>query len=352
MELEKIYKTLTDASRPIEVFGDRTKEEIKKLWRNMAKNAHPDGLPTHQKDFGEKVMCLLNELYAKAMKELDEGIYNLTDARELYKKMKPNMEFDLSGEDYQFYEHIMQSDVGDIYKGMHRDDLVYLKIALEEADNEIIENEYNLLSRLDHQSLPKVLDILKINGLFSIIFADFKGMPFDEFEKAYGLVPGEHIVWMLERMLSAVGYLHSEKIIHGNIKPGTVYINPDIHNIILLDYALCVEEANEKTSKYRIINNGYTAPEVNARTKVLPNSDIYSVGKIAIKLLGGDINTNGMPMAVDARVREFIRKLVAEEARDRPNDAYQLWDEVIELRNKVYGKERFLKLEKKYKGGI
>ena len=340
------------ASRPIEVFGDNTKEDIKKRYRHMAKKCHPDTLPSNQQALGEKVMSLLNLLYDKALKEFDEGIYHLTDARDLYKKMKPNMEFDLSGQCYKFYEHINESDAGDIYKGLCEDDIVYLKIALDEADNDIIENEFNLLSRLNHQSIPSVLDILKINGLSSIIFSDFKGMQFDGFMKEYGSVPGEHIVWMLERMLSTVGYLHSNNILHGNIKPGNIYVNPDIHNIILLDYALSIEEANENTRRYRIINDNYSAPEVNANTTVLPNTDIYSVGKIAIQLLGGDIKTNGMPVAVDARVREFIRKLVADNSSIRPNDAYQLWDEVIELRDKIYGKKRFLKLEKKYKGGI
>ena len=352
MSLKEIYSKLIASSRPIEIFGDVTKEVIQKKFRAMGKICHPDILPEDQKDFGGEAMKLLNQMYKKALQEFDEGIYNLTDVRDIYKHSKPSMEFDLSGDTYKFYEYISQDDVGETYKGLLNDDIVYLKIAMNQDDNELIENEFNLLSSFDHQSLPKVLDILKINGLSSIIFSDFKGMPMDEFFKEYGNVTGEHIVWMLERMLSAVGYLHSNNIVHGNIKPGNIYINPDIHNVILLDYSLCIEEANQLASKYRIVNDNYTAPEIDSNTIVLPNADIYSVGKIAIKLLGGDVISSGMPIHIDSRVRELIRSLVNADATRRENDAYRLWDQVIDLRNEVYGKERFLKLEKKYKGGI
>jgi len=352
MDIEKIYKKLINASRPIEIFGDISKEQIKKVFREFAKKCHPDKQPSDKREFGEEVMQLLNIMYEKALSEFEEGIYNLTDARDLYKKISPNMEFDLAGNKYKIYEYMSQGDVGEIYRGINEDDIVYLKIALSEADNDFIDSEFNLLLSLNHQSIPKVVDILKINDLLSILFSDFKGIPYDIFQREYGNVAGQHIVWMLERMLSAVGYLHSNNIVHGNIKPENIYINPDIHNVKLLDYSLAINKANEITSKYRIVNDNYSAPEVNSNIRVLPNTDIYSVGKLAIDLIGGDIKTNGMPIGVDPRVREFIRKLVDADANVRSNDAYELWDEVIAMRDQVYGKERFLKLEKKYKGGI
>lgn len=352
MYVKEIYKKIIEASRPIEIFGDVSKEEIKKVYHSIAKQCHPDIVPEDQKILGEKLMQLLNVMYTKALKEFDEGIYNLTDARDLYKKSTPFVDFDLSGKNYKFYEYVSQGDVGEIYKGLLNDEIVYLKVASDSNDNDNIENEYNLLTNLNHQSIPKVLDILKINGLSSIIFSDFKGMAFSDFQKEYGQVTGEHIVWMLERMLSTIGYLHSNNIVHGNIKPENIYINPDVHNIIILDYSLSIEKANEAASKYRIVNDNYTAPEVNANLRVLPNTDIYSIGKIAIKLLGGNIHTNGMPIGVDIKVRDFIRKLVNTDAKIRSNDAYELWDEIIAIRNEVYGKGRFLKLNKKYKGGI
>ena len=94
-----------------------------------------------------------------------------------------------------------------------------------------------------------------------------------------------------------------------------------------------------------IVNDCYTAPEVNKDSTVLPSSDIYSIGKIAIELLGGNIYNNGMPVSVDAKVRDFIRKMVTTDLSVRPNDAWNLWSELVELRNEVFGTKRFKKLD-------
>jgi serine/threonine protein kinase len=350
MNNEEVYKTLSELSRPIEIFGNTTKDNIKTIYRNMAKKYHPDKLSSDERTIGEKIMQLLNATYEQALKELDTGIYNLTDSKELYKHKKPCMEFNLSQGNYKFYEEISQGDTGVLYKGIHNDDIVYLKIALTEDDNNDIHNEYTLLSALNHHSIPKVLDIFKINGLTSIIFTDFKGIEVNQFIKDYGYMENEHILWILERILSAVGYLHSNNIVHGNIKPENIYIDSDTHNIILLDYSLAIEKADLSINKYRIINDNYTAPEVNINARVLPNSDIYSVGKIIIKLLGGDIHTNGMPIHIDIKIRNFIRRLITDNSKLRSNDAYKLWDEIIAIRHELYGRHRFLKLERKYKG--
>ena len=52
-----------------------------------------------------------------------------------------------------------------------------------------------------------------------------------------------------------------------------------------------------------------------------------------------------MPLRVSIEMRNFIRKLLDKNS----NDAWALWNELIELRNKLYGKTRFQKLERKLK---
>ena len=52
-----------------------------------------------------------------------------------------------------------------------------------------------------------------------------------------------------------------------------------------------------------------------------------------------------MPVSVDAKVRDFIRKMVTTDLSVRPNDAWNLWSELVELRNEVFGTKRFKKLD-------
>ena len=185
-----------------------------------------------------------------------------------------------------------------------------------------------------------------VNDTNAILMREVKGITMPELLEQYKKgVPAEHVMWMLERLLSVVGYLHSNCVVHGNIKPENIIINKDNHNVSLLGFSFCIPNANTSEAQYKIVNDYYTAPEVNKTARVLPSSDVYSIGKIAIKLLGGDISSNGMPISVDARVRAFIRKMVSSSLSDRPNDAWKLWSELIKLRNEVFGTQRFKKLD-------
>lgn len=142
-----------------------------------------------------------------------------------------------------------------------------------------------------------------------------------------------------------VGLLHSKKIVHGNIKPENLLIDVENHNVTLLDYSLCIKDADKYGSKYKIVNEFYTPKYVSSSSCVKPCTDIYALGIYAIDLMGGDIERIALPLTCDVRIRQFIRKLVSLDY----NDAWVLWDELRNLRTLVYGSERFKKLEMKRK---
>ncbi|MDR0979368.1 MAG: protein kinase [Lachnospiraceae bacterium] len=213
---------------------------------------------------------------------------------------------------------------------------------MDTADNELIDKEFETLKKLTHHSLPIVETQLVVNGNSAFLMREIEGTPLLRLLEEYpNGVPAEHVMWMLERLFSAIGYLHYNKVVHGNIKGEHILINKQNHNVSLLGFSLCITDADKPTAKYNVINDIYTAPEVDKNARVLPNADIYSVGKLAVLLLGGDVHSNGMPLSIDARIRSFIRTLVNPNPLERPNDAWVLWDEVIKLRNDVFGTERF-----------
>ena len=347
MTIKDTYEKLLKAKRPIDFFGTMaTEDELRKAFRQYAKKIHPDIVSEKDKYIAGEAFSVLNKLYNLGLSELEQGIYEIIDSVKIYQHMTPLFEITIKGQLYQFYENVFEGEVAYIFKGTSASDIVYLKVAIDSEDNDLITTEYNVLSTLRHQSFPYVEQKIMVNDTNSILMREVKGITMPELLEQYKKgVPAEHVMWMLERLLSAVGYLHSNRVVHGNIKPENIIINKDNHNVSLLGFSFCIPNANTSEAQYKIVNDYYTAPEVNKTARVLPSSDVYSIGKIAIKLLGGDVSSNGMPIFIDARVRAFIRKMVSNTLSDRPDDAWKLWSELIKLRNEVFGTQRFKKLD-------
>ncbi|MBR4178655.1 MAG: protein kinase family protein [Bacilli bacterium] len=343
MSTEEISNILLNANRPIDVFGDLSLEEVKKKYKLMVKKCHPDLFSNDKKDMASKLMILLNDYYERALKEFENGIYNITDEKEILETNEMLFDFEIRGKKYQIYKYLASDDVCDIYEGTCDEKVVLLKIAMDENDNELVENEYSVVKELDHYSIIKPLKKLKINDKVALIYEKPNALNIKDFKKTYGLINGSHVSWILERLLSVIGYLHSKKIVHGNIKEENVLIDPENHNVILIDYSLCISDADNPDSKYKIINDHFTPSYVTKDARVVPNTDIYAVGKIAVDLLGGDIDRVTLPISCDYRMRSFIRKLIS----GNEQDAWKLWDELRGIRTEVYGNERFKKLSKR-----
>ena len=283
-------------------------------------------------------------LYRQALFELQED----DDSKCSFDNYtKPLLVIKNKNNTYRFYENIFEGEVAHILKGAtESNNIVYLKIPINSSDDNLIKNECKILSSLKHQSMPYIIDVAKVNSKTSIIMKEIKGISMIELLKEYpNGIPEEHVMWMLERLLSSVGYLHSNCIVHGNIKPDNIMINKDNHNVSLTGFSFAILDANKDSAQYKIKNKYYTAPEVRKDVKVLPSSDIYSIGKIAIKLLGGDVVTGEIPDSVDEDIRKFIKKMINNDPSDRPDDAWKLWTELISLRIEVFGTKRFKKLD-------
>lgn len=347
MSLKETYQSLLKAKRPIDFFGKISKpEELKVLYKEYAKKVHPDKVRENERYLANEAFSILNRLYKLGLEEIEQGIYLTYNPVKFYQNQEPLFEIEVARKKYRFYENVFEGEVANIFRGLENDNLIYLKMAIDMEDNDLLQEEYMILNHIRHQSLPYVEEKIRINGAEAIIMREVKGITMPELMEQYCHgVPATHVLWMMERLLSVVGFLHSNCVVHGNIKPENILIDKSTHNVSLLGFSFAIAEANTKRAEYKIINDFYTAPEVKKGICVEPSTDIYSIGKIAIKLLGGNIFTNGMPISVDQRIRIFIRKMVAVNPKDRPRDAWKLWTELIQLRTEIFGTQRFLTLD-------
>lgn len=338
MTRQELYNYFVRAKRPIDCFGSvKSQKELKSIYLDYVKQIHPDTAVGRDQYISTQGFLLLQELYNKGLEELEKGIYCIKNIVDLYTKQDALFEINVHNKQYKFYELIFNGELADIYRGTCDKDLVVLKLAVDENDNELLKQEYDTLLNYSHPSIPIVRDYIKINGCSAVVMDNIDGENLVEIMKRHPKGLDIKIVaWMMERLLSVVGYLHSNYIVHGNIIPENIIVNGVTHNVSLTGFSFHVNKANEDDKHYQIRNDDFSAPEVNKTSKVNPSSDIYSLGKLFIYMLGGNISNNGLPIYIDNEVRKFIRSLVKESPLNRSDDAWKLWDEWRELRvNKV-----------------
>jgi len=81
------------------------------------------------------------------------------------------------------------------------------------------------------------------------------------------------------------------------------------------------------------------------RKPPLPASDLYSLGKTMIFLLGGDVEQGTCPQHVDERFVRFVQFLCRKSPRQRAQDAWEAAQQLAQLRLEVFGEQHFLALE-------
>ena len=151
-----------------------------------------------------------------------------------------------------------------------------------------------------------------------------------------------HVVWMLDRTLSVLGFCHQNMVVHGNIQPANIVMVPFNHNGVLVDFVFSIHKPlpKERFKGY----NDFSAPEVvDNSASPHPAADIYSLGMSFVYLLGGDEKTGELPSHLDSRLVAFIGKMTKKNLLRRVDDAWALYHELKQLRVQLYGaKNEFL----------
>jgi serine/threonine protein kinase len=204
----------------------------------------------------------------------------------------------------------------------------------------ILQNEPSNQSK----HLPVLLDQFRTTDRRSgLILKCFNGYDLYSVREEYkDGVDQKHMVWMLNRLLSVLGYAHSKGIIHGNIEPAHLMIRPSDHNLCLIDWSYGIVDPSATGDGFKVFNKDFSAPEVKERKPPIPSSDLYSVGKCMIYALGGNIKTNTMPDSVNKDLQRFIQFFIRESPIQRAQDAWEMQNQLVELIEYLWGPRKFL----------
>lgn len=170
-------------------------------------------------------------------------------------------------------------------KGSTQNDEIVVTSLLAEAD---------LMKRLDHPALPRIVDIID-NGITLYIVMDYvEGESLKTVLDEYGAQPEEMVIAWAKQLCDALSYLHSQKppIIYRDMKPANVILKPD-GNIKIIDFGIAREYKEQNLADTKVLGTKGYAPPEQYGGQTDPRSDIYALGMTMHHLLTGIDPRNG-----------------------------------------------------------
>jgi Nif-specific regulatory protein len=212
--------------------------------------------------------------------------------------------------------------------------------------------EFGLLSQLRHPALVRVLDFgidSECGHYFTMEYA-----PGGDLGRISGISRSD-FVRLVSSLCSALEFIHSRGILHGDIKPGNILID-STGSFILADFGISFVRG-EGRDGFSAGTMAYVAPEVLGRGAVDLRSDIYSLGLVFYGVIFGrplfegdagqivDRKLSG-PVGIPEVPREFggegMRAVLAKMLERDPQKRQRSAGEVLDDMTSILGDESFV----------
>jgi serine/threonine protein kinase len=197
---------------------------------------------------------------------------------------------------YRIVKLLGQGGFGAVYRAwdIHLDNPRAIKENLDtspEAQRQF-KREAQLLDKLSHPNLPRVIDHFIIPGQGQYLVMDFvDGEDLDELlRRTGGPLPETQALDWIRQVCDALSYLHSQNppIIHRDIKPANIKVRPD-GRAMLVDFGIAkIYDPNLKTTlAAQAVTPGYSPQEQYGQGTTDARTDVYALGATLYHLLTG-----------------------------------------------------------------
>lgn len=227
--------------------------------------------------------------------------------------------------------------------------------AVNDKNNEVVVQsllaEANLMKRLDHPSLPRIVDIIDNGRTIYVIMDYIEGESLDKILNTNGPQPQALVVEWAKQLCDVLSYLHNQKppIIYRDMKPANIMLKPE-GNLKLIDFGIAREyKQNNMTDTVSLGTRGYAAPEqFGGMGQTDARTDIYCLGVTLYHLLTGQ-NPAEPPYELypirqwNPSLSSGLEYIVQKCTQLNPDDRYQNCDELM------YALEHYDEMDENYR---
>jgi len=268
----------------------------------------------------------MKDALSRLIKALVDDVHPGDEAAEADKKKVSNRIGN-----YRILKKISDGDLGTTYAAEHvilgtPVCLKHMTKVTEDAEKRMIE-EATKMWDLRHYGLPAVRDLFVADGSVALVTSYVPGYNLKEIIDKKKRLDSEHVAWISERVVNILRYMHYNGVIHGDLRPENIIVQPDKHMVVLVNYGF--SRPAKKSEFY--------SPEQAAGDPLLPESDLYSLGVNMIYALGGDVKTKNVPSETPDSLCDLIRDFTQTEIPDRTSwEKEDICDRIREIRMKEY----------------
>lgn len=256
---EAFLAALRRVNRLSDLFGDDA-DNAKNRWKKLAKVVHPD-LLAGDDVAAKEASQLLNELWAKADEQIENGVYG-----ELTVPGLSNDFITVDNVEYHIGRKLGTGDIADVYLGADPNgQSVVIKVARDRGDNDLMDNEVQVLEsikdadgfdKMDHY-FPQVIGSGKDSSRCRINVLSYNpnmiSTP-EELESLKNVVQSfgdafsvRHIGWIWRKLITGLAFAHRNGIIHAALTPDNILLTIDNekHGVVLAGWIFGSEKQNK-----------------------------------------------------------------------------------------------------------
>ncbi|WP_433133007.1 protein kinase domain-containing protein [Micromonospora sp. CA-240977] len=201
---------------------------------------------------------------------------------------------------YRLVESIASGGMGDVWRAVDEtlDRCVAVKmlqhrLVTDAGFGERFRREARAMAALRHPGIAQVYDYGEVSGpdapaLAYIVMECVQGQPLSERIAEFGRLDAAETMSIAAQTARALQAAHDAGVVHRDVKPSNLIIEPDGH-VVLVDFGVAVtQEAASLTGTNQVVGTAlYMAPEQVVRNETTPAIDIYALGAVVYHCLAG-----------------------------------------------------------------
>jgi serine/threonine-protein kinase len=209
---------------------------------------------------------------------------------------------------------------------------------------------------LSHANIVTVFDVGQHEGLPFLVMERLQGQSLEEYLDGGGKLSIREVLSIGIQLAGALDYAHDRGVIHRDVKPSNIYFDPGSGLVKLVDFGIAAigdgVRSDSQSAETIAGTPKFMAPEQVQGSELDGRTDLYALGVVLYRLLGGTVPFNADSIGAlihqivhrppaklqpqDDRTPidliELVQRLLAKDPDARPADGGMVLEELQEIR--------------------